>query len=767
MKTAILLSSGISQQQLFSELLGQHFSFIMLAPPAEGSRENYQAMFRQWLPLADAVIVDAASLGGTALCALDSLRGATVNSPSHLIVIVRVADFQQAAFEMPATWLVMSESETVERSRKSLQLFLELRETQAKLRRNDAAVALRQPTGPLAAAPFLPSAGRGFESYRYRDALKTISRVLGHRQDHLTLATEFLRLVHELLGCGKLAVFSRPFHNDWLRNPARPAGNELRVVASVGISRHVADHMRLSTENGLGAALLAYGRIVQRSQVSLAGLGDFDEAVARELDLLGAEFAVPVLDNDLLVGVLTFGGKITGEPVTNEELELIYHLMGQLAQALRNVSLLDQVDGQQKFIADVFRHVPTGIVVIGQDGRLLTVNRSAGEMLGLAEQDLAGLNATMLPGLISDAIFEALQTGQEVRRRELTLPRTNKILGVTATRFEVARGGAAANGKTTMLVGVGLIEDITQEKLHQQQARELEDREFFMRLASRMSHELKNSLVSVKIFAQLLPEKHGEKEFRDQFSNVVTNEINRVDVLVNNLTFFAHPLDLVREEILVSEWIETSVNNIAEEFQRKKLAQLLAVGDKAAEGNALPVIQIKRNFEHKQARFSGDRLRLGQALEHILRNAVQSMANGGRLVVSTSDAVGEDFPDGKLPEGGAVCIEVMDTGEGISLENLPRVSDPFVTTRNVGVGLGLTIVKKIVERHNGAWEIDSQLGKGTTVTLVLPVMAQSHPEDELVARLKRSADDRQPYGRAVEMGNSRLGNRAGGMGSRG
>ena len=83
---------------------------------------------------------------------------------------------------------------------------------------------------------------------------------------------------------------------------------------------------------------------------------------------------------------------------------------------------------------------------------------------------------------------------------------------------------------------------------------------------------------------------------------------------------------------------------------------------------------------------------------------------------------------------------------------LPRVTEPFVTTRNVGVGLGLTIVKKIVERHSGRLEIDSMLGRGTTVTMVLPVKAQAHPEDALLQELTKSVSGVEDHGEPTAPG---------------
>src|SRR4029077_19560736 len=167
--------------------------------------------------------------------------------------------------------------------------------------------------------------------------------------------------------------------------------------------------------------------------------------------------------------------------------------------------------------------------------------------------------------------------------------------------------------------------------------------------------------------------------------------------------------------VVLGDLIDTCLNNVTQEFGRKQVAHIMNAGDKAPESSSVPVVIVKRNFAHKFARLQGDRIRLLQAFEHVVRNAVQSMPQGGRLTISTTDAQRTDFPDGNLPAGGAVRLEWQDTGGGIALEELRRVTEPFVTTRNVGVGLGLTIVKKIVERHGGRLEIDSLLGRGTTI----------------------------------------------------
>jgi signal transduction histidine kinase len=575
-----------------------------------------------------------------------------------------------------------------------------------------------------------PSAVASFDAYRYRDALKDLSRILSQYVDEGELLAEFLRLVRELLGVGKVAIFTRRLPGDMFAGQSNIGNSQLAAARSAGIAQHIVEHLRLSIDSGIGGYLAREAKILRRNQVLDSLAFDYDPEIAREFEVLGTEVAVPIFDDDQLLGVLTFSGKITGDSLTGEELELVYYLMAQLAQAIRNLQMRDRIAGQQRFVNEVLAHVQTGVVVVGQNSRVLAVNRRASELLELGDKVIVGQDSRQLPSRVADVVFETLQTGREIHQQEVVLPPGHRPLGISATRFATTSGNAATGEGGW--IAVALIEDLTQARLQQARTRELADKEFFTRLAARLSHELKNSLVSIKIFAQLLPERHDDKEFREQFSTTVTNEVNRVDVLVNNLTFFAHPLLLVYEELVLSDVIDTCIKNVTQEFGRKQVAHIIGVGEKAPEPPQAPVVSVKKNFSHKFARLEGDRIRLMQAFEHVLRNSVQSMPQGGRLTISTTDAQRTDYPDGNLPAGGGLRLEWQDTGGGIALEDLRRVTEPFVTTRNVGVGLGLTIVKKIVERHGGRLEIDSLLGRGTTMVMVLPLQAQPHPDDELL-----------------------------------
>jgi signal transduction histidine kinase len=753
MKTALLLTNSAETQRALAGIVGEAVSFIPLPPPPEPGRESFDGLFNTWLRLADAVVVDAVALGESTRWAIESLEA--VARPGEHAVIVLATSVQRSVYPMAEGWLVLTATDSLDQLKQSILTFLELHEARARLQRNEALLARQRrrvaPAARLSAAGGTTAVdgARAAESTRYRDALKSMSRLFGECRvdgDQGKLLGEFLQLVRELLSVAKAAVFMRRYQSDLFTGRSGPVGAELSAAVCSGIGSAVVQHLRLRLDSGIGGYLAGQARILRRDRVDDPMALEYEPQIEREFQLLGTEVAVPMFDQEELIGVLSFGGKITGDEFTNEELELVYHLMMQLAAALRNLQLLEQVAGQGRFMSDVLAHVQSGVVVIGQGGRILSLNRQARRLLELGSEELVGQNISRLPSHVASVIFEALQTGREILDREVTVSRGQRALGVSATRFatRAVNGGADNAG----LVAVGLIEDRTQLKQQQAQSRALAEREFFVRLASRLSHELKNSMVAIKIFAQLLPVRYAEKEFREQFSGTVVNEINRLDVLLNNLTFFAHPLALVCEEVVLTELIDACLGNIGEEFPRKQLAHVLPIGENPPAGAPeLPVVTVKKNLGHRPSRLTADKLRLTQALEHLLRNAVQAVAQtgrGGRLTISTADAQAADFPGGRLPEGGGVRIEVQDTGEGIPLEELKRVTEPFVTTRNVGVGLGLTIVKKIVQQHGGQLRIDSMLGQGTTAVISLPMRPPPQPEDSTVGAAPAAGGELPP-----------------------
>ncbi len=239
-------------------------------------------------------------------------------------------------------------------------------------------------------------------------------------------------------------------------------------------------------------------------------------------------------------------------------------------------------------------------------------------------------------------------------------------------------------------------------------------------MAAGMAHEIKNPLVSLRTFTQLLQQKWEDKEFREKFSTIIPHEIERINRIAESLLKFGRPMK--------PELTKVEVNSLIEEvlllFESECKKYNVRVTKKLAD---LPEI-------------SGDPGQLSQAFVNIVKNAIEAMQEkGGELTVKTD--VGEVIKLGKIRgrEGTkkgeemvwgeeeemnkplpVVFIEITDTGEGISEDNLKSLFDPFFTTKMTGTGMGLPITLRIIEEHKGSIKVKSHAGKGTSFIITLP-----------------------------------------------
>ncbi|MDD5382285.1 MAG: ATP-binding protein [Candidatus Margulisbacteria bacterium] len=238
-------------------------------------------------------------------------------------------------------------------------------------------------------------------------------------------------------------------------------------------------------------------------------------------------------------------------------------------------------------------------------------------------------------------------------------------------------------------------------------------------MAAGMAHEIKNPLVSIRTFTQILQQKWEDQEFREKFSTIIPHEIERINRIAESLLKFGKPMK--------PELSKVEVNGLLDEvlllFESECKKHNIRVTKKLAE---LPEV-------------IGDAGQLQQVFVNIVKNAIEAMhGQGGEMIVKTD--VGEVIRLGKLHREGTkrgeemvwgeeeefekpipvIFIEISDTGEGIPEENLKSLFDPFFTTKMTGTGMGLPITLRIVEEHKGSIKVRSQAGKGTTFIITLP-----------------------------------------------
>ena len=211
-----------------------------------------------------------------------------------------------------------------------------------------------------------------------------------------------------------------------------------------------------------------------------------------------------------------------------------------------------------------------------------------------------------------------------------------------------------------------------------------------------VAHEFKNSLVSIKSFIQLFPQKHRDKKFIDTFNKVIPEEIKRWERMLKELSDFSSHRELSMARTDVGKIIANLLEMMKQEFIEKR-------------------IDIKYNAQNDNLYITADPERLKQVFMNLIINAIKAMPAGGSILVSA------DLINAGSNRTSYIEIRIKDTGIGIPKSSLGKIFEPFHTTKDRGMGLGLTISRRVIEQHSGNINVESELGEGTTFIVRLPV----------------------------------------------
>ena len=212
-------------------------------------------------------------------------------------------------------------------------------------------------------------------------------------------------------------------------------------------------------------------------------------------------------------------------------------------------------------------------------------------------------------------------------------------------------------------------------------------------LSAGIAHEVRNPLSSIKMSLHILekrlnPTGNDQKRFK-----IAQKEVEHLEKLVSDILIFARPADPDRKPVRINPFLEQSLSMAEKHIIEKN-------------------VRIETRFADDLPEVEIDQAMMSQVLLNLYLNAIDAMEPGGSLALGTSMS---------RESGNMVSVTIEDNGCGISPEDLAHIFNPFFTKKKYGTGLGLTQVKKIIDQHKGTIEVKSQVGKGTTVIVGLPV----------------------------------------------
>ena len=438
-----------------------------------------------------------------------------------------------------------------------------------------------------------------------------------------------------------------------------------------------------------------------------------------------------------------------------EEITLLQVISSQAGAALENMrlvadvtearnearKLLRRVLQDQRFKELVFESIPSGLITLDMRGRITGFNRAASTTLGYSAKEVMGQSLyTLLTTTCEEAKTReqgrrTYSTASSLRPTSLRTPLNTTQRGTLVTQNR--RGEEVVlemdvlplcDEHATQVGAVVTFTDMTSMHRLEEEKRRLDRLASLGEMAANVAHEVRNPLASIKVSIQMLmddlaEENDGQEPREEQLTkqmwvqestSVVLKEVERLDAIVRDLLLFARPRQLHR----------ASCSLLALSDHVLRLLQ-----SQCAEAH----VTVCRDYQATSPVLA-DASQIEQVLFNLFTNAIQAMPEGGTLTISSRtietrtfsnakdayDAPDVQVIDEKLKALQWLELQITDTGVGISEEQLEHIFQPFFTTKAHGIGLGLSITRRLVEDHEGSLRVESRLGCGTTITLRLP-----------------------------------------------
>ncbi len=383
---------------------------------------------------------------------------------------------------------------------------------------------------------------------------------------------------------------------------------------------------------------------------------------------------VPLRVRGRTIGVLGVDNRKAGLELDEHDATVMMAMADYAAIAIENAQLLNRSEVERRKLETILLQTENAVIVVDPDHRILVMNKAAQEAFKV-QGDFIGRSVVEA---IDDPKLLALirEPGVSVRREEIEVS-DGRI-------FNAVKSPIRGVGQAVVMHDISHLKELDRIKSE---------------FVTTVSHDLRSPLTAILGYVELIERAGPTTSQQDEFIYRVKLSVEQITNLVSDL------LDLGR--------IEAGLDSTHEETPISVLARY------AVESMRVPAeakgLSIELDVEEDLPMVNGDPIRLRQMIGNLLENAVKYTPSGGEVCLEANS------------EDSQIILRVLDDGPGIPPSDQPYLFDKFYRASNIpadvpGTGLGLSIVKSIVDHHNGRIWVDSQMGKGTVFTVVLPAL---------------------------------------------
>jgi len=393
-------------------------------------------------------------------------------------------------------------------------------------------------------------------------------------------------------------------------------------------------------------------------------------------------------EEDRLIGIIGCGRNVSREKQIEQE------------RQKAEIALSEE----KELLAVTLKSIGEGVISTDRDGRVVMINSEAEKLTGWERDEIIGKRVEEVYKIVKPKSQESVVNPVDiVLKKEKTVVEEHDLVLISKSGKEIliSQTGSPIYSQEGEIIGVVIIfSDITQKQLFEQELLKIQKLETVGILASGIAHDFNNILTTVLGNISLVTIN------LDESNEHILNRLQtaekacfRARDLIKQLLTFAKGKELIKNTIRLNRIIEDSVHF-------------------AVKGSN---IQYLFNIAQDLKPVEVDESQICQVLNNLIINAKQAMPDSGVIIVDAHNVFITENSGLPLKDGEYVKIQVKDTGKGIEQEELGRIFDLFYTTKEKGTGLGLPISFKIVQRHGGSLIVDSEVGKGSTFTVYLPV----------------------------------------------